>query len=166
MSMQIADVVIPAGAEGEVVMMLGTLVQVKVPSTRTEGVFSVVEHTVPPLAGPPLHTHPETEILYVLSGEFDVGIGAEIARAKEGAVIHVPPETPHSTKNVGERAGRLLSIYLPGSADRFFVEAGTPVSTGAPLPDLDRAADLSGVDVPAVLAIAERHGMRIVGTGR
>jgi quercetin dioxygenase-like cupin family protein len=163
--MQIADAIIPA-AGGDTMMNLGTLVRIKVPSTATQGTFSIVEHTVPPLAGPPLHTHPETEILYVLAGEFDVGIGADTMRATEGAVIHVPPETPHSTKNVGERAGRLLSVYLPGIADRFFVEAGTPVTAGASLPDFDRPADLSGVDVGAVLAIAERHGMRIVRSGR
>jgi quercetin dioxygenase-like cupin family protein len=163
-SVQIADAVIPAGA-GDTVMNLGTLVRIKVPSTATQGAFSVAEHTVPPLSGPPLHTHPETEILYVLAGEFDVGIGSDTVRAEEGAVIHVRPNTPHSTRNVGARAGRLLSLYFPGAADRFFAEAGTPVRANEPLPDFDRPADLSGVNVSAVLAIAERHGMRIVRSG-
>jgi quercetin dioxygenase-like cupin family protein len=164
MSVQIADAVIPADA-GDTVMNLGTLVQIKVPSTATQGAFAVVEHTVPPLAGPPLHTHPETEILYVLAGEFDISIGGDAVRAEQGAAIHVRPNIPHSTRNVGPRAGRLLSVYLPGAADRFFLEAGTPVHANEPLPDFDRPADLSGVNVQAVLAIAERHGMYIVSSG-
>ena len=159
--MHVNDAVIsPEG--GETVMNLGTLVRIKVASTDTNGAFSVVEHVVPPNAGPPLHTHPETEVLYVLEGEFDVGIGTERTRASRGAVVHVRPHTPHSTKNVGSTAGRLLSVYLPGAADRFFVEAGAPVAPGDNLPNFDHPADMSSVDVPHVLAIAKRHGMQIV----
>lgn len=159
--MNMSDAVIPP-AGGETVMNLGTLVRVRIASTDTGGAFSVVEHVVPPQAGPPLHTHPETEVLYVLAGEFEVGIGVERAYACEGAVIHVRPGTPHSTKNIGARAGRLLSIYTPGAADRFFLEAGSPVADDVVLADFDMPADLSGIDIPSVLAIAQKHGMRIV----
>jgi quercetin dioxygenase-like cupin family protein len=153
-------VIHPGG--GETVINLGTLVRIKVGSTDTNGAFSIVEHIVPPQAGPPLHTHPETEVLYVLAGEFEVGIGSELTRVSEGAVIHVRPNTPHSTKNIGPQAGRLLSVYMPGAADRFFLEAGTPLAPDAAQPDFDQPVDMSDVDIPRVLAIAARHGMRIV----
>lgn len=159
--MKMSDAVIPPGG-GDAVMNLGTLVRLQIPSTDTGGAFSVVEHVVPPQSGPPLHTHPETEVLYVLDGEFEVGIGAERTRAGAGSVIHVRPGTPHSTKNVGARAGRLLSVYMPGAADRFFLDAGSPAADDVAQIDFDRPADLTGIDIPAVLAIAQRHGMRIV----
>ena len=48
----------------------------------------------------PPHTHPVDEIVTVISGEFNLGMGEEFDAAKSksytaGALIAMPPETPH-----------------------------------------------------------------------
>jgi quercetin dioxygenase-like cupin family protein len=48
----------------------------------------------------PSHTHPVDEIVTVISGEFNIGMGEEFDEAAtkaytSGALIAMPPETPH-----------------------------------------------------------------------
>ena len=148
--------------EGEQLLSLASHVTIKVPAEATGGAFAVVEHVVPPQGGPPPHTHRETELLYVLEGTFFVVVGAEQGTAGPGTVIQVPAGTVHTTRNVGGRAGRQLSIYLPGGGEGFFREVGTPVDSGRPLPDLDQPASLAGVDMARVLELAARYGMQVV----
>lgn len=147
--------------EGEQILNLGSHVTIKLSAEATGGEAAVIEHVVPPQGGPPPHAHEETELLYILSGTFEVVVGDETAQAGPGAVVHVPPGTVHTTRNTGERAGRQLSIYFPGGAEGFFREAGTPVADAQELPDFDQPVNLEGVDFPRVLAIAERYGMRV-----
>ena len=159
--MRTTDHIVHAGA-GTSVLNLGSLVTVKIPSTLTGGALAVVEHTIPPGGGPPLHTHPEAELLYVLEGEFEFVLGAERTVVRSGGVVHIPPRTPHLAKNVGRNAGKQLSVYLPGGTDGFFLEAGVPVDRLAALPDFDQPADLSGIDMQRVLALAAKYGMEII----
>lgn len=147
--------------EGEQFLNLGGHVNIRIPAEATGGAFAVVEHVVPPRGGPPVHSHPETELLYVLSGRFEAIVGSSRAEVGAGAILHVPAGMPHTTRNVGESAGRQLSVYLPGGSEGFFREAGTSVAAGQTLPDFDRPVSLEGVDLPRVLAIAERYGMRV-----
>jgi quercetin dioxygenase-like cupin family protein len=155
------DHILQAG-EGESVLNLGALVTVKIPSTRTGGAFAVVEHTVPPGGGPPLHTHPETELLYVVDGEFEFVVGSLLATVGKGGTVHIPPRTPHTSRNVGNGAGRQLSIYLPGGAEAFFLEAGVPTGRLDRLPDFNQPADLSGVDMQRVLDLAAKYGIEVI----
>lgn len=167
--MAIVETIVDGGftrqhGEGEQVLAMGALVTVVVPASATGGRFAVIEHDVPPTGGPPPHTHTTCEFLYVLDGEFDVWMGdvAEPIRSGTGASIVVPPGTPHTTRNAGERAGRLLSIYAPGGDEGFFLDIGTPTANLADLPDLNVPPDLSGLDIARVQALAERYGMRLV----
>ncbi len=146
---------------GEQLLNLGTHVNIKVPAEATGGAVAVIEHTIPPQGGPPTHTHVETELLYILSGHFAVVVGSEQREAGPGTVIHVPPGTPHTTRNIGPCAGRQLSVYVPGGSEGFFREAGTPVAGPEELPDLDEPADLTGVDLPRILALANKYGMNV-----
>jgi oxalate decarboxylase/phosphoglucose isomerase-like protein (cupin superfamily) len=64
------------------------------------------------------HNHPGVEeILYVLSGtgEQTVDIGGRSLRREvsAGVLIHIPPDTYHSTVNTGQEPMRLLAIYAP-----------------------------------------------------
>lgn len=150
--------------EGEQLLNLGSHVNIKVSAEATGGAFAVIEHTVPPQGGPPPHTHGEAELLYILSGQFEVVVGSAQLEAGPGTVIHVPPGIPHTTRNVGQRAGRQLSVYVPGGSEGFFREAGAPVTGPQDLPDLDEPADLTGVDMPRILALANKYGMNVTLT--
>ena len=98
----------------------------------------------------------------MLVGEFEFVLGAERAVVRSGGVVYIPPRTPHLAKNVGRSAGKQLSVYLPGGAEGFFLEAGVPVSRLAALPDFDEPADLSGIDTQRVLALAAKYGMEVI----
>jgi quercetin dioxygenase-like cupin family protein len=157
---------IVAPTDGEQLLNLGGHVNIKIPSEATGGAFAVVEHVIPPNGGPPPHTHVETELLYVLSGTFEVVVGPTRTTVGSGTVIHVPRGTVHTTRNVGDSAGRQLSIYLPGGGEGFFREAGTPVVSGQVLPDFAQPANLEGVDMGLLMATAARYGIQIqVGAG-
>lgn len=147
--------------EGEAYLSLASHVTIKVPSEATGGAFAVMEHVVPPGSGPPPHTHTETELIFIVDGTFAVTVGAEQGTAGAGTLLHVPPGTVHTTRNVGERAGRQLNVYLPGGGEGFFREVGTPVDADHPAPDLDRPASLAGVDMARVLELAARYGMEV-----
>lgn len=153
----------PAGA-GERVLAMGALVTIAVPADATGGRVAVIEHVVPPTGGPPPHTHTVCEILYVLDGEFDVWLDdlTTPTRAATGATIVVPPDVPHTTRNAGERAARLLSLYLPGGDEGFFAAMGTPVDALPAPPDLNTPPDLSGLDIARVRAVAAQYGMHLI----
>ena len=139
-------------------VFMGNLVTIRVPGDATDGAYSVIEHDVPPEAGPPPHSHTHTEVLTVLDGEFEFILGQEMSRAGAGETVVVPPNTVHTTSNVGDRAGRLLSIYAPAGSWGFFPAAGTPLAE-TEAPDLNRPVDLAGLDMERILALATEHGI-------
>lgn len=146
---------------GERFLNLGAHVNIKLSAEATGGAFAVIEHTVPPKGGPPPHSHLETELLYIISGSFEVVVGPARSEVGAGAIIYVPAGTAHTTRNIGDSAGRQLSLYLPGGAEGFFREAGTAVVSGQDIPDLDQPVSLDGVDMARILALAARYGMQV-----
>src|SRR5205807_3048620 len=54
--------------EGTAYWMLGGLYELKAGADETGGAMSLFEMTIPPGAGPPAHTHPGGEAVYVLEG--------------------------------------------------------------------------------------------------
>ena len=148
--------------QGEHIVSLASLATIKIPAKATGGAFSVTLHVVPPQGGPPPHTHPETEVIYVADGTFDVVVGEERTTVGAGTILHVPPGTPHTTRNVGERAGTQVSFYMPGGGEGFFREIGTAIAGPGEAPDLDRPANMAGVDMARVRELTAKYGMVIV----
>ncbi len=65
------------------------------------------------------HKHPGEEIIYVLEGSLEYSIDGRQPRTYgAGEVLIVPPETPHSVRNVGSGNAAELATY--------FVEQGKP----------------------------------------
>lgn len=151
--------------QGEHILSLASLATIKIPAEATGGAFSVTRHVVPPQGGPPPHTHPETEVIFVVDGTFDVVVGGERTTAGAGTILHVPPGTAHTTRNVGARAGTQISIYMPGGGEGFFREIGTVIAGPGEAPDLDRPAPLEGVDMARVRQLAAKYGMVVVPPG-
>jgi len=48
-----------------------------------------------PGQGPPLHTHPYVEVIFMLEGNAKVTIGDETREAKAGDIAIVPANSPH-----------------------------------------------------------------------
>jgi quercetin dioxygenase-like cupin family protein len=119
---------------GKVVGVLRDQSTFKVLSEQTRGAYAILEQKIPAGHGPPLHVHRhETEIFYILEGEFEVTIGGQKISAPAGAIVVGPRDIPHTFRNVGSQDGRLLLTVIPGRFANYFIEVDG-------VPDDDHAA--------------------------
>jgi len=145
---------LPRG-EGESVWLGGDLIEVKLASEATGGAYSMVEVTIPPQGGPPPHLHPNVdEALYIVEGEVEVLLGDGTTRASAGALAFVPKGTVHAFKNVGTSPSRVVVIISPGGFEKFFLEAGEPVTEGSSAPE-------GAPDVGRIVEIGQKYGLEI-----
>ena len=62
-----------------------------------------------------MHTHPHTQISYVLEGKFEATIDGEVRIIGVGDTYITPPDAPHGV--VCLEAGTLLDIFTPMRED-------------------------------------------------
>ena len=62
-----------------------------------------------------MHTHPHTQISYVLDGKFEATIGGEVRIFSKGDTYVTEPDVPHGV--VCLEAGALLDIFTPMRKD-------------------------------------------------
>jgi quercetin dioxygenase-like cupin family protein len=109
--------------EGKVVGVLRDQTTFKVLSEETGGAYAILEQKIPAGHGPPLHVHHhETEIFYVLDGQFEITIGGRKVAATAGAIVVGPRDIPHTFRNVGSQDARLLLTVIPGRFANYFIE--------------------------------------------
>ncbi|MFE6229361.1 MULTISPECIES: cupin domain-containing protein [unclassified Streptomyces] len=116
----------------------------------TDGQLTVGRFDVTRGEAPPFHLHTrEDEVFMLLKGSALVWAGEEEHELREGGIVYLPRNTPHSYRITSERAD-LLMIATPGGIEGMFRHAGRDLST--PRPDdftiprslLAEAADLYG----------------------
>lgn len=140
--------------EGEAVWMLGGRYEVKVNSDETDGAMTVMEMWMPAGMGPPPHTHPGTESVYVLEGKLRYHVGEQEIDGGPGTFFHIPAGTLEFFEPTEEL--RVLVTYTPGGIEKFFAEAGEPAA-GPGLPPAPEGPP----DVERLASIASRYGMEI-----
>jgi mannose-6-phosphate isomerase-like protein (cupin superfamily) len=64
-----------------------------------------------PGQGPPLHTHPYVEVIFVLEGCATVTIGSEEQEVKSGGIAVIPENTPHLFVNSGNTILRQIDVH-------------------------------------------------------
>ena len=64
-----------------------------------------------PGQGPPLHTHPYVEVIFMLEGRAMVTIGDDTREVNAGAVAVVPANTPHRFVNSGNGVLRQIDVH-------------------------------------------------------
>ena len=148
----------------EEIIVLTDIIKVLVSNYETQNEYAVFEESVPPLGGPPPHMHPDEEIFYVISGEFEFILNdiQNPFKALAGSVVHVPSNALHTFKNVGENAGKLLVILSPGKLLDYFRVIGEPINQNTEIPDLTQVPDLSKIDISKVFEFAEAHKVQFV----
>jgi quercetin dioxygenase-like cupin family protein len=142
--------------DGEAVWMLGGLYEVKASSEETNGELTVMQMTIPPGMGPPPHTHPGGESVYVLEGTIRYHIGGETVEGGPGSFFYVPEGTMENFEPTGDQPVRVLVIYTPGGVDRFFEEAGEPAREREVPPPPSEPPDLE-----RLTELGEKYGLRI-----
>jgi quercetin dioxygenase-like cupin family protein len=133
--------------EGHAVGVLRSKSVFKVLPEQTGGAYAVLEQDIPAGHGPPLHVHRhETEIFYVLDGQFELTLGTDKLTAGAGAMVVAPRDIPHTFRNVGPGPGKLLLTVIPGRFANYFLE-------------VDAVADH---DTAAVKALCAKYDVEIL----
>jgi quercetin dioxygenase-like cupin family protein len=90
-------------------------VELVLTGTQTEGRISIIESNWLPGFSVPAHYHKtHAETFYVLAGEVEWTIGGETRIVKGGDAVHIPPNTVHSVKVVGDEKMHSLMLSDPG----------------------------------------------------
>ncbi|HEV7679057.1 MAG TPA: cupin domain-containing protein [Candidatus Dormibacteraeota bacterium] len=150
--------VVHARGEGSAYWMLGGLYEERLTAAETGGELTLMEFTIPVGMGPPPHIHAQDEVVYILEGTANYHLDGTATTVGPGSVIFIPKgakETFEPTTTL-----RMLSMYLPGGADRFFAEAGEPAPRREPPP-----APTSPPDVERLTAIASKYGLQLLPPG-
>jgi mannose-6-phosphate isomerase-like protein (cupin superfamily) len=109
-----------------------------------DGALAIYEYVSEPgVVGPPQHVHHgHDETFYVVAGTYEFTIGADLVELPPGAFLAVPRGTPHTFRNSGTSAGRIVGTFNPARFAGYFRELAEIIaSTGGP-PDHDEWASL------------------------
>jgi quercetin dioxygenase-like cupin family protein len=151
-----AESVVRQPETGDAFWMLGGLYEVKASSEETGGAMTVMEMLLPPGMGPPPHTHPGDESVYVIEGHLRYHIAGQTHEGGAGAFFYIPAGTVENFEPVGDAPSRILVVYTPGGVEKFFAEAGerAPARELPPPPS-------EPPDMAKMAEIASRYGMDI-----
>jgi mannose-6-phosphate isomerase-like protein (cupin superfamily) len=134
---------------GRVLDVLGMQIAIDITAQQTGGAYVAANTVAPPEGGPPPHIHErEDETFFVLEGTFDVLCGDQTIRLSRGEYAFGPRGVPHTFRNVGTQAGRILIIINPAGFERCLEEL-SKLPPGPP-------------DIAKVTAICAKYGCKIL----
>jgi quercetin dioxygenase-like cupin family protein len=125
----------------------------KLLNDETGEAVMVFEETAPPPGTETTYRlhHDSDEVAYVLSGEITCKVGDVVTVGGPGVCAFIPRAVPHAWKNTGTDAARVLFLYTPGGAGKFFEEREQFQRSGPP------------IDEAEAIRMRKRHGWEIVG---
>ena len=101
-------------------------------SFLTNGNFCFIEQVCGTgIGGPPTHSHPSDEGLYILEGHCTFHAGGETVQAGPGTLVSVPRFVEHSF-TVDVPHSRLLNFYSPGGFEMLLMSLATPAAERKP----------------------------------
>lgn len=121
---------------------------------QTGGAIFAVEIRMPPGGGPPvMHRHDPGEVYHVLEGEFTFYIGdpagpVRRVTAAVGDVVPLAGGTPHTVRNESASDAVAFVVHSPAAVMEGFSRAAAALAA----PSMDR-----------VLALAQEHGVELLG---
>ena len=128
----------------------GRAIVTKLRCADTADSMMVFEETVPTGTKSTFHLHHDSdEIAYVLEGEVTFLIGDEVTVGGPGSCAFMPRDVPHAWKSTGAEPGKVLFLYAPGRAGKFFEDMLH--RPAGPVSDQDFAQ------------VGERHGWEVIG---
>ena len=131
-------------------MAPGRAATLKLQNGETQESLMIFEEVAPVGTVTPMHLHRDSdEVAYVLSGEITFKIGDAITVGGPGTCAFMPRDVPHAWKSTGAEPGKVLFLYAPGRAGKFFEDMLH--RPAGPVSDRDFAQ------------VGERHGWEIVG---
>lgn len=124
--------------------VLGPTVEFLVLPSECTGDYCVIRGSIPPGVSVPLHSHPDNESFFLLSGSVQAleqrKNGFKWINMNAGDSRHVASEVRHAWKNESDGPAVAIIVTTP-RLGRFFQEAGRPVAPDA-LPQAPSPADV------------------------
>ena len=118
----------------------------------------IIEATVAPGGGAPLHVHADLDdSFYLVSGRLAMRCGEQTFAVAPGGYVALPHGVPHTFRVVGDEPAVMLQVHADDSFLRFIREAGRPAATRT-LPPAGPPADLD-----AAFQAAARTGQPVIG---
>jgi quercetin dioxygenase-like cupin family protein len=141
----------------DVIDILGIWCEWKTTEDETNHHYCVLEMTVPPGAGVPLHRHAIQETFTVMEGAAEFGRlgtnGEEWTPIAAGDVVNVPNWAYHGFRNP-TAVGAKIQLTCAAGLEGFFRECGIRVNPGTTL----SANAPSASEIERVAAIGVKHG--------
>ena len=118
----------------------------------------IIEATVAPGGGAPLHVHADLDdSFYLVSGQLAMRCGEQAFAVSPGDYVALPHGVPHTFRVVGDEPAVMLQVHADDSFLRFIREAGQPAATRT-LPPAGPPGDLD-----AAFQAAARTGQPVIG---
>jgi quercetin dioxygenase-like cupin family protein len=115
---------------------------------EAENDFCVLRGVIPPGITVPLHSHPDTETFFVISGEVlalkQGATGYDPIVVTVGDYISVPAGVRHAWRNVSSEPVVGL-VITSAQLGQFFQEAGRPLARGSQPPTPEDSAQLAAL---------------------
>ena len=157
MSQDLDSAPISRATDQKAVHFLGNILTFRAMGSETAGRFTVIDMLTAPGAGSPPHSQTDEECFLGVEGRYQVTVGSTTTEIGPGDFLLVPPGTPHSFRNIGDVAARMLLIHHPGDLhEGFFSAVGEPVTSGS-----NSFPPMSPPDVPRMIEVAARYGIEI-----
>lgn len=138
--------------ENDARWFLGCRVWQRADAARTGGALGLIEQIVPPAFGSPYHVHhSEDEAFYVLEGEIRFFSEGRSWVLGVGGFAFLPRGVPHGFRTEGDTPSRSLILATPAGFEGFVAELSEQAPPAGP------------PDMGAVLAVAGRYGLEILG---
>jgi len=112
-----------------------------VTTPEVRGLAAIVED-IAPGDRIPLHTHPHEEAIFIASGRARVRVGDDEQDAEAGAVILVPADTPHGTRNTSPEVVRVYAAFPSTTIGIEYLERNPAPGTEADKPQPPSTVDL------------------------
>ncbi len=151
-------------SKNEQLLVLTDIIKVLAINKEPNNQYVIFEESVPPLGGPPPHTHPDEEVFFILDGDFEFVLNdlESPFKALPGSVVHVPSNAVHTFKNVGTSSGKMLVILTPGELLDYFRVIGSELNSTIDMPNLNEVPDFSRLDLAKVFKHAPEHNVNFI----
>lgn len=137
-----------AAGEGDAYWFFDSLMVVR---AHEPGQPIVIEATVAPGGGAPLHVHQDLDdTFYLVSGRLAMRCGEEAFAVEPGAYVALPHGVPHTFRVVSDEPAVMLQIHSDDSFLTFIKAVGQPATSrtlpaGPPAGDMDEALKVAAL---------------------
>jgi mannose-6-phosphate isomerase-like protein (cupin superfamily) len=119
----------------------------------------IIEATVAPGGGAPLHVHADLDdSFYLVSGRLAMRCGEQAFAVSAGDYVALPHGVPHTFRVVGDEPAVMLQVHADDSFLRFIREAGQPAPGRTLPPGLALATNMD-----TAIETAARTGQPVIG---